>query len=175
MYEHSESAFQEFFAKLNTLDSHINFTFERSSTGTDIGLPSEVLEVLAFLDLKVVRYLDRNTNAISNKLLIHHKDCHSGSYIHFISSQPASIKRAVIRNMFLRAYRYCDPLFLEAEEMKIYKDFGSLGYGMRFITKAKISAKEGRNNEQDNSRPPRERSRYHISFPYLKAAHGLDY
>ena len=46
--------FKSFFAKMNTLDSHINFTFERSSTGTDIGLPSEVLEVLAFLDLKVV-------------------------------------------------------------------------------------------------------------------------
>ena len=180
IYEHSEEDFTEFFDKLNTLDSHINFTFERSISGEEAGLPSEVCEVLPFLDLKVVRYFDRNTNAISNKLLIHRKDCHSGSYIHFLSSQPTSIKRAVIRNMFLRAYRYCDPIFLKAEERKIYDDFTSLGYNVKFITKANISAKEGRNHElrlirENASRPPRERSKIHINLPFQNASRGLGY
>ena len=108
VYEHSEILFQEFFAKLNALDPHIKFTYEQAKPGVDVGLSSEVLEVLPFLDLKVVRYHDRDTNTISNKLLIHRKDCHSGSYTHFLSNQPTSLKRAVIRNMFLMAFRYCD-------------------------------------------------------------------
>ena len=104
--------------KLNTLDTHINFIFERSISDEGEGHLSEVCEVLPFLDLKVVQYFDQNTNTISNKLLIHCKDCHSGSYIHFLSSQNTSIKRAVIRNMFLRAYRYCDPIFLKQKRRR---------------------------------------------------------
>ena len=179
VYEHSEASFQEFIVKLNALDPYINFTYEKSKPGVDIGLPSNVLEALPFLDLKVVRYLDQDTNIISNKLLIHRKDCHSGSYTHFLSNQPTSIKRAVIRNMFLRAFRYCDTIFMEQEMRKIYSDFGNLGYNVGFITKAKISARKGRNHEllvragQEPPRPPRERSRYHIGLPFHKVANGL--
>ena len=111
IYDKSDEDFIKFFELLNKLDEHINFTYEMSKPGVDIGLPDEVLEVLPFLDLKVIRYLDRDSNTISNKLSIHRKDSHSGSYIHFLSSQPTSTKKAVIRNMFLRAYRYCDNLF----------------------------------------------------------------
>ena len=81
--------------------------------------------------------------------------------------------------MFLRAFRYCDPLFLEEEMCKIYSDFGSLGYNVRFITKAKISARQGKNHELRvisgfaPPAPPRERSRYHIGLPFHKAANGL--
>ncbi|CAL4186896.1 unnamed protein product, partial [Meganyctiphanes norvegica] len=110
VYEHDEHKFQLFLGKLNTLDPYIKFTCERAISGVEAGLPSEVLEALPFLDFKVLRYFDRANSTISNKLCIHRKDCHSGSYIHSLSNQPTSVKKAVIRNMFLRAYRYCDIL-----------------------------------------------------------------
>ena len=181
IYDKSDEDFIKFFELLNKLDQHINFTYEMSKPGVDIGLPDEVLEVLPFLDLKVIRYLDCDSNTISNKLSIHRKDSHSGSYIHFLSSQPTSTKKAVIRNMFLRAYRYCDNLFLEAEEGKIYEDFGKLGYCRSFITKAKISAKVGRDRElriragSELPRPPRERSKYHIGLPFHDKGSRLGY
>ena len=82
--------------------------------------------------------------------------------------------------MFLRAYRYCDPIFLKAEEKKIYDDFTSLGYSVKFVTRAKNSAKEGRSNElrlmQDNTpRPPRERGKYHINLPFQEVMRGLGF
>ena len=49
--------------------------------------------------------------------------------------------------MFLRAFRYCDSIFLEEEERRIYADFGKLGYSRRFIEKAKISARRDREHE----------------------------
>ena len=89
-----------------------------------------------------------------------------------MSNQPNSIKRSVIRNMFLRAYRYCDNLFLEKEENKIYEDFGSLGYNKDFINKAKISAKLGRAKEirirsgLEEPREPRPKSDFNIRLPF---------
>ena len=49
--------------------------------------------------------------------------------------------------MFLRAFRYCDTIFLEDEVCRIYADFEKLGYTKSFIDKAKLSAREGRDRE----------------------------
>ena len=128
-----------------------------------------------------MRYLDQTSNSVSNIVSIYRKPCHSNSYVHSLSSQPISVKRAVIRNLFLRAYRYCHALFIEEEECKIYEDFDKLGYSKNFINKAKMSAKEGRNREirirmgLEQPRPPRERSRYHLSLKYHDSMHGLEY
>ena len=130
--------------RLNALDPFIRFTCERSQPGAEFELPTEAVEVLPFLDLMVIRYLDPLTNTLSNKICIYRKKCHSASYIHSLSNQPTSMKSSVIRNMFLRAYRYCDREFLEKGEKKIYDDFDALGYSKDFITRAKVSAKEGR-------------------------------
>ena len=52
--------------------------------------------------------------------------------------------------------------FLEAEERKIYDDFEKLGYNGYFITKAKLSARKGRDHEieiregRQSPNPPRE-------------------
>ena len=181
IYEHSEEVFQSFMSQLNTLDPYIRFTCEKSKPGVEVGLPEEAVEVLPFLDFKVIRFLDANTNTLSNKLCIHRKDCHSGSYIHSLSSQPISIKRSVIRNMFLRAYRYCDSHFLEEEEKRIYNDFSSLGYSRKFIDRAKVSAREGRTRELriraglEEPKAPREKSHFHIGLPYHKSVHGIKY
>ena len=109
-----------------------------------MGFSSEIVEALPFLDLMVLRYLDQQSNTLCNKICIYRKPCHSGSYVHAFSSQPTSVKRAVIRGMFLRAFRYCDTIFLEAEEHKIYEDFEKLGYSKSFIAKERLSAKQGR-------------------------------
>ena len=126
-------------------------------------------------------YLDSNTNTLSNKLSIYRKECHKGSYIHSSSCQPSSTKRAVIRSMFLRAYRYCDTLFLRSEEQRIYDDFGRLGYSKGFITKAKVSARQGRDHEiriragLDQPKASREKARFHLAVPYHRTTCGLGY
>ena len=179
VYEHGEAVFDEFLRQLNRLDEHINFTVERSKTGTEVGLPSEVVEALPFLDFMVTRCLDPQSDTLSNKIGIYRKACHKGSYVHAFSSQPTSVKRAVIRNMFLRAFRYCDTLFLEAEESRIYSDFEKLGYSKNFITKARLSARQGRDREErirlgwDEPPTPRERSRLHINLPYNRGSCNL--
>ena len=111
VYEHSDDKFQEFMSKLNSLDPYIKFTCERSKPGKDVGFSEEVLEALPYLDLMVMRFLDKNTGAITNKLSIYRKPCHSGSYVHILSNVPTSVKHSTVRNMFLRAYRYCDSFF----------------------------------------------------------------
>ena len=58
-----------------------------------------------------------------------------------------STKRSVIRSLFLRAIRYSDAVYLDTEIERIYADFTRLGYPRRFIDKAKISAKKGRDHE----------------------------
>ena len=115
VYGGSDEQFDIFLNKLNRLDDCIKFTCEMSKPGTEYGLNEDVVEAIPFLDLLVVKYLDRQTDTLSNKLAIYRKPCHSSSYIHFLSAQPVSTKRSVIRSIFLRAYRYCDALFLYKE------------------------------------------------------------
>ena len=168
-----------FLCKLNTLDPYIKFTCEQAKPGIEVGLSSDVLEALPFLDFLVMRHMDPITNALSHKLGIYRKNCHSASYVHSLSNQPTSVKRAVIRNMFLRAYRYCDSLFMELEERKIYEDFGNLGYSPDFITKAKLAAKQGRTRElrirsgHELPREPRERADFNIRLPYHVAVNSV--
>ena len=181
VYEHSDEDFDKFLGILNSLDDHIKFTCERSKPGVECGFSGEVVEAIPFLDFSVMCYLDPQSNTLSNKISIYRKPCHKGSYVHACSSQPTSIKRAVIRNMFLCAFRYCDTLFLEEEVRRIYEDFEKLGYTKDFINKAKLSARVGRDREVriregiEQCSPPRERSRFHITLPYNRASSRLSY
>ena len=181
VYEHSDDKFQEFLSNLIFLAPSINFTCEMSKAGSDVGLSEEVLEALPFLDLMVMRYLDSSTGVISNKLSIYRKACHSGSYVHVLSNVPTSVKLSTVRNMFLRAYRYCDSLFLAAEESKIHDDFVKLGYDGRFIGRARRSARKGRDHELrvreglDEPRARRERPRFKLWIPHHRKTYGLGY
>ena len=78
---------------------------------------------------------------------IYRKPCHTGNYLHAYSYQPLFQKTSVIRNLYLRAFRYCDPQFLPQEESRIQQDFLKLGYSTQFIEKCRKSAIKGRNNE----------------------------
>ena len=113
----------------------------------ECGYGSEVVEALPFLDVMVTRHFDSTSETLSNKLAIYCKPCHSGAYIHFLSCQPMFTKRSIIRSLFLRAFRYCDVVYLDKEIEKIYADFTRLGYPRRFIDKARMSAKKGRDHE----------------------------
>ena len=179
IYRGSESDFEEFFTLLNSWDRHIQFTCERSYTGVECGLGDRVVEALPFLDLMVTRHLDRDSETVSNKLAIYRKPCHSGTYMHYMACQPVSMKRSVIRSIFLRAFRYCDAEFLNRELSRIYEDFTKLGYPRKFIDKAKFSAKKGREHEklvragQAEPKPPRTRQPYTLMVPYHEKTRRL--
>ena len=71
VYEHSEEKFDEFLEKLNALNPYIKFTCENSKPGVDIGLKSDILEALPFLDFLVMRHLDHTSNSINNIISIY--------------------------------------------------------------------------------------------------------
>ena len=179
VYEGSDAQFDVFLNKLNRLDDHIKFTCEMSKPGSEYDLGDDVTEAIPFLDLLVTRHLDRHTGMLSNKLAIYRKPCHSSSYIHYLSAQPVFTKRSVIRSIFLRAYRYCDPLFLDKEIDRIYADFSRLGYHRRFIDKARTSAKDGHTHEvrikngDALPREPRQRQDYTLVVPFHRRTTGL--
>ena len=167
-----------FLNKLNRLDDCIKFTCEMSKPGTEYDLGDDVVEAIPFLDLLVTRHLDRQTSTLSNKLAIYRKPCHSSSYVHYLSVQPVSMKRSVIRSIFLRAYRYCDPLFLDNELDRIYADFSRLGYNRKFIDKARRSANDGHKHEvrikngDALPRQPHQRQDFTLVVPYHRRTAG---
>ena len=174
VYHGSDEDFKRFFDLLNSWDDYIKFTYEESVTGVEIGLGDDVVEALPFLDLVVARHLDSDANTLSNKLAIYRKPCHKGSYVHFLSCQPVSVKKSVVRSIFLRAFRFCDTVFMDKEIKRIYEDFTKLGYPRKFIDRAKTSAKKGRDhevlimNEQAEPRQPRPRQPFTLVIPYHK-------
>ena len=121
----------------------IQFTVELSEvTANQANLPASVTEKLPFLELNVMWSTDG-----SFIFSIYRKSCHAGIYLHAHSYQPLFQKTSVIRNLFLRAYRYCDQQFIQDEELRIKQDFLKLGYTPKFIENCKKSATRGRRNE----------------------------
>ena len=140
------STLDDFLTLLNSIRETITFTVELSRTseadGFPLDLPANVCESLPFLELNVMRLTD-GTYTFS----IFRKPCHVGNYIHAYSYQPLFQKQSVIRSLFLRAFRYCDPQFLPSEEERIRQDFSKLGYTAKFIEEGRRSALKGRNSE----------------------------
>ena len=130
------STLDDFLTLLNSIRETITFTVELSRTseadGFPLDLPANVCESLPFLELNVMRLTD-GTYTFS----IFRKPCHVGNYIHAYSYQPLFQKQSVIRSLFLRAFRYCDPQFLPSEEECIRQDFSKLGYTAKFIEEGK--------------------------------------
>ena len=106
--------FETFLDLLNSIRPSIQFTFELSRTERTVpgqpDLPTDVTESLPFLELDVMRKADGNLT-----FRIYRKPCHAGNYPHAFSHQPLSQKSTVIRGFFLRAFRYCDPQYLQEE------------------------------------------------------------
>ena len=138
--------FEEFLLLLNSIRPTIIFTVELSMTNTsDIGpqdLPIGVTERIPFLELNVMRLHNGNFT-----FSIYRKPCHAGNYLHAFSYQPLFQKQAVIRGLYLRAFRYCDKQYLKEEELRIQQDFTILGYTASFIESCRTSAYKGHTNE----------------------------
>ena len=105
-------------------------------------LPDNVCEYLPLLELNVMRLHDG-----SFTFSIFRKPYHAGTDIHAYSYQPTFQKISVIRSLYLRAYRFCDQVFLPDEELRIKQDFMKLGYTAKFIDECKLSAHKGCTNE----------------------------
>ena len=154
------SKFEPFLDHLNRIRPSIQFTYELSRTDKVVegspNLPDNIAEAIPFLELNVMRRTDG-----SFTFSIFKKTCHAGNYIHAFSYQPKSHKISVIRNQYLRAYRYCDSQFLKDEEKGIRQSFLALGYPSKFIEECRASAFKGRKHE--------------IQKEYLLALHELPF
>ena len=105
---------------MNDLHPTIKFKYEFEENGQ-----------LPFLDVLVGKKADNFL-----EFSVYRKATHSNSYIHFFSSHDSSVKYSTISSMFLRAYRVCNPQFLDEEINVIYKIFTNLFYPKWFIDKA---------------------------------------
>ena len=72
-----------------------------------------------FLDVDVIATCWNNRPQFK----IYRKTTHSNLYIHAFSGHSDKIKEAAINNIFQRAYRLCDPQFLDHEIEFIYEIF----------------------------------------------------
>lgn len=104
---------------LSSFVPSIDFTFEIEQDGS-----------LPFLDVLVTKMNDRPT------FRVFRKNTHADAYIHSFSFHSHSTKQGVIVGLFLRAFRICDPQFLDAEISYIKDTFNKLGYSFLFIQKA---------------------------------------
>ena len=119
IYKHGEEAFESFLYELNNKIDSIKFTFEK-----------EVERQLSFLDTCV----HRDTHNNSFKFSVYRKQTHTNSYIHFFSFHERKVKTNVLTNLFFRAYRICDPIFVDKEIDFLVDSFSKLCYPKYFIT-----------------------------------------
>ena len=99
---------------------------------------------LPFLDLLIHRQVDGNL-----KYSIYRKPTNSLAYLHYLSGHSKSTKTSVISSQFLRAYRVCEPEFLDDEIKFITDTFGGLGYPIQFIENAHRKARGRFYNESN--------------------------
>ena len=93
-----------FLASHNRLSPSIKFTIEKESNNS-----------IPFSDVEVIRGENNGP-----QFKIYRKPTHSNLYIHAFSSHSDKIKEAAINNIFQRAYKICDPQFLDPEIELIY-------------------------------------------------------
>ena len=115
----------EFLSQLNSLSHSINFTVEHENNGS-----------IPFLDVLVMR-----NNFDRPQFKVYRKPTHSNMYLHSFSSHSISVKLGAINSIFIRAYKICDPQFLEAEIEFIFNTFLKLGYQRNFIEKSHQKAR----------------------------------
>ena len=62
-------------------------------------------------------------------------------YIHAFSAHSSRIKEGAIINIFQRAYKLCDPQYLDNEIKFVFNCFEKLGYDRKFIERAHFKAR----------------------------------
>ena len=124
LWPHDPALFPNFLSSLNNLAPSINFKVEWEDSSK-----------LPFLDVLVHKSDSRFTFSV------YRKPMHSGMYIHFFSYHPQHVKRSVLLSLFLRAFRICDPEFLDSEISHLRQSFSRLGYPSHFINQTLSRAK----------------------------------
>ena len=109
-----------FLASPNRLSPSIKFTIEKEFNNS-----------IPFLDVEVIRGENNR-----QQFKIYRKPTHSNLYFHAFSGHSNKVKEAAINNIFQRAYKLCDPQFLDHEIELIYNIFNNLGYEKYFVDKA---------------------------------------
>ena len=84
---------------------------------------------LPFLDVMVAH----NKDTVQFDFKVYRKPTHTENYIHFYSQHSDSVKRNIVVNMFLRAFKICDPIFIDEEINHLFKTFENIGYPKFFI------------------------------------------
>ena len=127
--------FDQFFNSLNAIHPCIKFKVEWENEGN-----------LPFLDILIHRS-DNNRLSFS----VFRKPTNSLSYIHYFSAHHDSVKKSTISSQFLRAYRICDPSFIDQEIDFIFSVFDNLGYPHKFISACQVHARKCFYGERNKS------------------------
>ena len=127
--------FDQFFNSLNAIHPCIKFKVEWENEGN-----------LPFLDILIHRS-DNNRLSFS----VFRKPTNSLSYIHYFSAHHDSVKKSTISSQFLRAYRICDPSFIDQEIDFIFSVFDNLGYPYKFISGCHVHARKCYYGERNKS------------------------
>ena len=73
---------------------------------------------------------------------IYRKPTWTNNFIHFFSYHSYAIKKSILHSLFLRAFRLCDPSFIDVEIKFLTTTFLSLGYPEYFIHRVLKYTKE---------------------------------
>ena len=107
------------------------------------------------------------------KFKVHRKPTNKEDYIHFYSGHNERVKSGIVIGFFLRAFRICDPEFLDNEIEHIYDAFSKLKYPKGFLIEQKEKAKRIRNKnkkQQEKAQSSKRRQQTWISIPNSKNA-----
>lgn len=109
---------------INNIENSIKFSMELEKNGQ-----------LPFLDVNIIK----KHNRISFD--VYRKCTNREAYVHYLSSHSEKTKTGIVIGFFLRAFRICDPEYLENEITRIYDAFTRIKYPRQFIYSAWQKAK----------------------------------
>ena len=155
IYTHDEASFNEFITAVNSFLPTIKFTVEQEVDGK-----------LPFLDVMVIH--NKDTRQFSFK--VYRKPTHTENYIHFYSQHSETVKRNIVVNMFHRAFKICDPIFIDEEIHHLFNTFEKIGYPTYFINNCLSMARKRHYNP--TPRKPFQLGN-NITLPYSKELEGI--
>ena len=151
VFKGTPEEFNNFFEYVNSFVPSIKFTAEHESENK---LP--FLDVMVFHDPIVHSF----------KFSVFRKETNAENYIHFFSFHSNQIKTNIIMNFVLRAYKVCDPEFIDGELSHIRNVFNKLCYPSYFIDKAFSKAKKKIYNPPSHNMNRENKNNNFLSIPY---------
>ena len=119
IWDHSDEELQQFLAELNEYEENIKFTMEE-----------EDQQMIPFLDIQCIRLENQL------KTTVYRKPTSTFRLIDSQSAHPFSNKVGTLKCLITRAFRLCDPEYLEAELKTLTDIFQKNGYSESIINKS---------------------------------------